>query len=128
MTNGLFDRSNTRNVVTNIFCSGSERRLVNCSYSTVTSSTGFSYESSFSAGVICQGNTSAATECEHGDVRLVGGQKVSEGRVEICAYGYWSTVCYSNWDVVETEIVCKQLGFPVDGKLISYKINNTANF
>ena len=66
--------------------------------------------------MICQGNTSAPTQCEHGEIRLVGGQKTTEGRVEICAYGYWATACYNYWDSVETELVCKQLGFPSDGK------------
>ena len=115
MTNGLFGRSNTRNVAWRFYCSGSQRRLIDCRYS----STSLSYESYLSAGVICQGNTSAATECEHSGVRLVGGQKISEGRVEICAYGYWSTVCYSNWNTVATKLVCKRLGFPTEGIAMS---------
>ena len=120
MTNGLFGRSNTRNVARRFYCysSGSQRRLIDCPYSSITSSSGLSYERYISAGVICQGNTSAATECEHGEVRLVGGQKISEGRVEICAYGYWSTVCYSYWNTMATELVCRQLGFPTNSKEI----------
>ena len=118
MESGLFGRSSTRNVARRFNCGGSETRLIDCSYSSITSSSGLSYERYLSVGVICQGNTSAATECERGEVRLVGGQKISEGRVEICAYGYWSTVCYSNWNTIATELTCKRLGFPTNGKEI----------
>ena len=105
-------------------CYGSESHLINCSYESISSSSALSYITFPSAGVICQGNTSAPTQCEHGEVRLVGGQKTTEGRVEICAYGYWATVCksqysnymYINWNTVETDTVCKQLGFPTEGK------------
>ena len=112
---GLFGRSSTRNVARNVQCTGSESLFSSCSYTLITSSSGLAYESYISVGVFCQGS-SAFTGCQHGAVRLVGGQKISEGRVEICASGYWSTVCNSNWDIVETEIVCRQLDFPTNGK------------
>ena len=70
------------------------------------------YESYSSAGVICQGNTSALTECKHGDVRLIGGHKKTEGRVELCSYGHWAIACSSNWDSTATQLLCKQLGLP----------------
>ena len=76
-----------------------------------------SYESYDTAGVICQGNTSAPIQCEHGDVRLVNGTHTAEGRVEVCADGYWATACYNGWDIVETEVVCKQLNLPSEGGL-----------
>lgn len=116
MHSDLFGERTTRNIATNVRCSGTEQRLINCSYSSISTSSGLRYGSYSSAGVICQGNHSQLTECEHGDVRLVGGQKLSEGRVEICTYGYWASTCHSNWDLVATEIVCKQLGLPVSGE------------
>ena len=71
------------------------------------------------AGVICQGNTSAPTECNHSDVRLVNGLTEIEGRIEICAYGYWALVCdiSSNRNVatLTTRLICKQLGLPTEG-------------
>ena len=71
------------------------------------------------AGVICQGNTSAPTECNHSDVRLVNGLTETEGRVEVCAYGYWALVCdiSSNQNVatLTSHLICKQLGLPTEG-------------
>ena len=115
--NGLFGRGGTRHVARNVRCSSSYESFSDCSYTSFSlSSTSFTgYESSNAAGVICQGNTSAPIECEHGQVRLVNGSHRAEGRVEVCAYGYWATTCYSNWDRVETEIVCKQLNLPTHG-------------
>ena len=111
----FFGSSNTHHVARDFRCTGTETRLTNCLYSSISSSSALSYITFPSAGVICQGNTSAPPQCEHGDVRLVGGQRTTEGRVEICAYGYWATVCENNWDSVETELVCRQLDLPSNG-------------
>lgn len=53
--------------------------------------------------------------CDHGEVRLVGGCDGSEGRVEVCVYGLWGTVCASSWGNDEAEVVCDQLGRPYLG-------------
>ena len=67
--------------------------------------------------MICQGNTSAPTECQHGDVRLVDGRNKAEGRLEVCAYGYWAVpACENIWNILGTELVCKQLDLPIDGR------------
>lgn len=112
----LFGKRTTRNIARDVHCSGTEQRLIDCSQSSIPISSGMTYERYPSAGVICQGNTSVLTECEHGDVRLVDGQKMSKGRVEICADGHWASICNTNWGLVETEIVCKQRGLPVSGE------------
>ena len=119
----MFGRGSIRKIARDVRCSsGTEHRLTQCSYSSITQSSSTRYEEYSSVGVICQGNTLAPTECDHGDVRLVGGQRMSEGRVEICARGYWATTCNSNWDIVETKVACKQLGLPTSGGLSYYTV------
>ena len=55
-------------------------------------------------------------DCEDGEVRLVDGTHHTNGRVEICIIGIWSSVCSdSHWDVVDASVVCTQLGFKSEG-------------
>ncbi len=59
-------------------------------------------------------------ECNDTDVRLVqlDGDKENEGRVEYCNSGRWSLVCYDSWDTNDARVICRQLGYNVEGKLI----------
>lgn len=46
-----------------------------------------------------------------GAVRLVGGAKGFEGRLEVHYRGQWGTVCDDGWTQTNTQVVCRQQGF-----------------
>ena len=48
--------------------------------------------------------------------RLVGGSVAEEGRVEVCRYGVWGTVCSNSWSVNDAKVVCGQLGYSTESK------------
>jgi len=67
------------------------------------------------ASIICQGKPSSQPECSSGNLHLVGGERESEGRVEICVEGFWGTVCDSGFGREEATVVCRQLGMKSPG-------------
>ena len=66
----------------------------------------------------------ALSTCTHGDVRLVGGETLNEGLIEVCFNSSWVSVCGSyNWNVNESTVVCRQLtGDPNPSKSYSFMI------
>ena len=52
-------------------------------------------------------------------MRLVGGAKLNQGRVEIFYNGAWGTICHDYWELPEANVVCRQLGF--DGAVLALR-------
>ena len=59
------------------------------------------------------------SNCTTGDIRLIGGRTLTEGRIEICIEHVWGYICDNEWDVTDANIVCLQLGLYPSGNLIN---------
>ena len=66
------------------------------------------------------------TSCEDGEVRLWDGIDPSNGRVEICQYGTWGSVCTSQWDLNDAKVVCRQLKYDPQGCHVYVSVIPTA--
>lgn len=99
-------------VESTVSCNGSESRLIDCPLTlqgSCPSSTG-------DVGVVCAPLSSLRDiQCEDGDIRVVGGETVLEGRVEVCLNRAWGTVCSRGFTEDEAHTVCTQLGLPFNG-------------
>ncbi|CAC5402549.1 unnamed protein product [Mytilus coruscus] len=85
-------------------CSGTESKLVNCTFNNDTS---VSYHSQ-DIGVHCF--FSCFTENE-GNLRIISGAAANKGRLEIDYKGEWGTVCQDNFENVDADVACGQLGY-----------------
>lgn len=52
-----------------------------------------------------------AATCQNGDIRLVNGSELYNGRLELCLNGIWGTVCSNGFNELEAAMVCRSLGY-----------------
>lgn len=65
---------------------------------------------------------------QSGNIRLVEGSNVWEGRVEVYISGIWATIDDTYWTISESQVVCRQLGHSTNGELQANKwMNITIN-
>ena len=96
-------------------CDGDENSILECGYSKVSSRSNIhEFVSMPVFGVACDGSTTSLTECEEGEMRLVGGEGEGEGRVEVCVEGgFWGTVCGDQFDTRAAFFICRRLGYHI---------------
>ena len=127
LSGATFGQGTERIWLDNVQCTGRERVLMNCR----ASSNGVnSCTHAQDAGVRCHSGTLMDCLCSiinflylgctEGDVRLLEGSTLLEGRVSLCKNNEWGTVCDNGWDETDATVVCRQLGLSVAGIFIIY--------
>ncbi|KAM6441097.1 LOW QUALITY PROTEIN: lysyl oxidase homolog 3 [Liasis olivaceus] len=105
-----------------VACAGNEVHISTCSFEF--------YKSNITG--VCKGGMPAVVSCVPGPlfaagnaqkkrrgqqqqqgqrVRLKGGAKAGEGRVEVLKNGEWGTICDNRWNLLSASVVCRELGF-----------------
>ena len=54
---------------------------------------------------------SNTSDCNDGDIRLVGGASKYEGTIEICFGNLWGLIAETGWGDHDAQVVCRQLGY-----------------
>ena len=63
-------------------------------------------------------NIESLSQCTNDQVRLVGSLILNQGTVQVCIDSLWGAVCRDGWDNNDAAVVCDQLGYGRDGKIL----------
>eukprot|EP00105_Crassostrea_gigas_P044287 XP_019928435.1 PREDICTED: latrophilin Cirl isoform X2 [Crassostrea gigas] len=91
----------------NVNCVGTEARIEDCGHNAWGSHN-------------CHHNEDVSIGCYPAKdmTKLVGGQTMYEGRLEVRHNGSWGTVCDDDWNKQNTDVVCTSHGFSPEGAVI----------
>uniref|UniRef100_A0A8C9SI35 Lysyl oxidase homolog n=1 Tax=Scleropages formosus TaxID=113540 RepID=A0A8C9SI35_SCLFO len=95
----------------NVQCSGSEKGVEFCE-SRGWGNSDCTHDED--AGVVCKDERLPGfvdSNVIESKVRLKGGAKTGEGRVEVLRNNQWGTVCDDRWNLQAANVVCRELGF-----------------
>ncbi|XP_019858318.1 PREDICTED: deleted in malignant brain tumors 1 protein-like, partial [Amphimedon queenslandica] len=106
----------------NVQCFGNESSLFDCQYNTTGSCPNYNG----AVALFCLFNYDyIPANCTDGDIRLYGGSTPNQGVLHVCSNGIWGTVCSNNnWNNIETDVACFQLGYYSYGDSFSRRITD----
>ncbi|NXG59643.1 LOX3B oxidase, partial [Hemiprocne comata] len=104
-----------------VSCTGTEVHLSMCTFEFYRGNTSAACGAGMPAVVSCVPGPLFATANSHkkkqrqqqgqARIRLKGGAKVGEGRVEVLRSSEWGTICDNRWNLLSASVVCRELGF-----------------
>ena len=65
-------------------------------------------------------HTGSSVSCNDGDIRLVDGLSKYDGRLEVCYFDQWGTVCGDLFGDLDAQVACRQLGLNTNQASVQY--------